>query len=62
MDECAICCNATIDTWLACGHSICHSCLRALVVKRLRKCPFCKERVTYTLAMIERHIKLLSAS
>lgn len=53
-DTCLICTDAMKDPKkLPCGHVICRQCVVSLINKRSRKCPFCRERLTYTVSQLK---------
>jgi hypothetical protein len=41
--ECLLCCNATENAVLSCGHALCTSCEKRWVKKQL-VCPFCRQK------------------
>ena len=49
-------------TALSCGHLFHIDCIIQLVKKRTRKCPLCRERITWTVPQLIKHKELFKTS
>lgn len=63
--NCIICfddINTKDLTALSCGHLYHIDCIIQLVKKRTRKCPLCRERITWTVPQLIKHKELFKTS
>lgn len=59
--QCIICTeNITNPLFLQCGHGFCCDCVVMLIKKRTRKCPMCRNKITWTIAQINHSFKFRS--
>ncbi len=49
-------------TALSCGHMFHIDCIITLVKKRTRKCPLCRERITWNVPQLLKHKELFKGS
>lgn len=57
--KCFICLAKTkFVATLVCDHQICKDCLLTLVTVRIRKCPYCRTRITDTISTINKIVIL----